>query len=59
MWPLGDRTNKGVPTTRGAWRQGVIHQAIDLKTVGLGAAWRLVTMASRQVVCLGFSPGDA
>jgi len=34
----GDKTSRGVPTTRGAWQQGVIRQVIAPKTVGLRAA---------------------
>ena len=58
MWSPGDRTSRDVPTTRGAWRQGLICQAIDPEIVGLGETWRLATMVSRQAVCTGFSPGD-
>jgi len=49
-----DRTSKGVPAPRGAWRQGVLCQAIDLKIVHLDRAWRLVTRLFRQAVCTGF-----
>jgi len=51
----GDRTPKGVPAPRGAWRQGMFCQAIDLKTVSLSGAWRLATRRFRQAVCIGFA----
>ncbi|QCE03754.1 hypothetical protein DEO72_LG8g1780 [Vigna unguiculata] len=41
--PSSDRTSRGVPAPHGAWRQGVLHQTIDLKTVRLDGAWRLAT----------------
>jgi len=33
--PQGDMTSEGVPAPRGAWRQGVLRQAIDPAIVGL------------------------
>jgi len=53
--PPSDRTNKGVLAPRGTWRQGVIHQAFDLKTVRLDGAWRLATRLFRQAVCTSFA----
>jgi len=54
-----NRISRDVLATRGVWRQGVIRQAIDLETMGLGEAWSLAAMVSRQTVCTGFSSGDA
>ncbi|QCD89301.1 hypothetical protein DEO72_LG4g245 [Vigna unguiculata] len=31
----GDKSSRDVPTPRGAWRQGVTHQAINPATMGL------------------------
>jgi len=53
--PPSDRTSRGVPAPHGAWRQGVLHQAIDLKTVRLDGAWRMATRLFRQAICTGFA----
>ncbi|QCD79362.1 hypothetical protein DEO72_LG1g3001 [Vigna unguiculata] len=47
------------PATSGAWRQGVLCQAMDPKTVGLREVWHLATRMSRLAVCTVFSPSDA
>jgi len=57
--PPSDRTSRGVPTTSGAWWQGVLRQAIDPKTMVLTGAWRLAMRMSRQAVCTIISPGSA
>jgi len=31
----GDRITRGVPALRGAWRQGMLRQAIDPITLGM------------------------
>jgi len=59
VWPLGDRSSRDVPATCGAWRQGMLRQAMDLEIVGLGEAWRLAARVSRQAICTGISPGGA
>jgi len=43
----GDMTSEGVPAPHGAWREGVLHQAIDPTTMDLWEAWRLAVRRSR------------
>ncbi|QCE05998.1 hypothetical protein DEO72_LG9g1007 [Vigna unguiculata] len=54
-----ERTIREVLAPRGAWRQGVLRQAIDPTIKGLTGAWRLVTGRSRQAVYTNVLPGDA
>jgi len=55
----GNRSSNNVPPTCGAWQQGLICQAIDPETVGLGEARRLAAMVLHQAACTGFSPSGA
>jgi len=57
MWSPGDRITKGVPALCGVWRQGILRQAIDPETVGLGEAWCLAAWVFRQAVCTVFLLG--
>ncbi|QCE11589.1 hypothetical protein DEO72_LG10g2822 [Vigna unguiculata] len=38
---VGDRNSKDIPAPRGAWRQGVFHQATNPETMGMSGAWCL------------------
>jgi len=54
-----DRSSRDVSAPRGAWRQGVLRQAIDSEIGGLGEAWKMAAMVSRQAVCTGILPSGA
>ncbi|QCD77993.1 hypothetical protein DEO72_LG1g1622 [Vigna unguiculata] len=53
--PPGDSPSVGGSALRGAWRHGVLRQAVARKQWGLGACWRLAGGEYRQAVWSKFA----